>query len=362
MDLSKAFDVIDHSILKQKLEHYGFRGIFLEFILSYIQDRQYFVSSNGFKSPTKTVNIGVPQGSILGPLLFIIYINDLSHVALHCFLMLFADDSNLFYSGNDITEITKCINAELTNVLYWLEVNKLSLNVSKTHYIIFSSRNVTVKDIDIRVRDVNIDRVAYTKFLGVQIDQKLNWKEHINYINKKLAKSTGILLKARKYLPAYCLKSLYHTFAYPYLTYCIHVWGNACATHLDPLIKTQKRLIRIITNAGYRDHTAPLFRQLGVLNLNGIYKYLLSTFVYRFRDKDLPKIFDNFCETNSNIYTYGTRQADDFYIPPWRFDIRKRSPSVQAPLIWNALPLSIKSCETLSNFKLWLKKRLIGLC
>ena len=359
LDFSKAFDTINHEIMLLKLEHYGIRGVALDWFKSYLNDRQQYVTYNNCKSSTSNVNCGVPQGSILGPLLFILYINDLSNVALRCFMMLFADDSNLFYSGNDITELTKDINEELKNVLYWLEVNKLSLNVSKTHYIIFSSRNTTVSDIDIRVRDANINRLEYTNFLGVQIDEKLNWKAHINYINKKLAKSTGILLKARKYLPSYCLKTLYHTFAYPYLTYCIHVWGNACDTHLDPLVKTQKRLIRIIASAGYRSHTGPLFRQLGILNLRGIYQYLLSTFMYRLRDKDLPKIFDNFCKTNSEIHSYCTRQVDDYFVPPWRLDIRKRSPSVQAPLIWNELPLSLKTCKTLANFKICLKKHLV---
>ena len=359
LDFSKAFDTVNHEILLLKLEHYGIRGVALDWFKSYLNDRQQYVTYNNCRSSISNVNCGVPQGSILGPLLFIIYINDLSHVALRCFLVLFADDSNLFYSGKDINELTKCMNDELENVLYWLDVNKLSLNVNKTHYIIFTSRNVTISDIDIRVRDVFIDRVACTKFLGVQIDEKLNWKAHINYINKKLSKSTGILLKARKYLPAFCLKSLYYTFAYPYLTYCIHVWGNACITYLDPLIKVQKRLIRIICNAGYREHTGPLFHQAGILNLSGIYKYLLSTFMYRLRDKDLPQIFHDFSKTNSDIHNYSTRQIENYYVPPWRLDIRKRSPSVQAPLIWNSLPAFIKDCKTLSIFKKQIKKHLI---
>ena len=360
LDFSKAFDTVDHDVMLLKLEHYGIRGVALKWFKSYLNERQQYVTYNSCKSNALNINCGVPQGSILGPLLFIIYINDLAKVAKNCFMMLFADDSNLFYSGYDIDELTKTINEELKNVLYWLEVNKLSLNVNKTHYIIFSSRNVSVQDIEVRVRDVSIDRVAHTKFLGVQIDEKLNWKAHINYTNKKLSKCVGILIKARKCLPSYCLKTLYHTFAYPYLTYCIHVWGNACITHLDPLIKTQKRLIRIICNAGYRDHTGPLFIETGILNLPGIYHYLLSTFMYRFNDKDLPKIFEEMFKKTSDIHDYPTRQCNDYYGRQWKLKIRKRSPSIQAVQIWNKLPTSLKSCKTLSSFKICLKKYLVG--
>ena len=106
-------------------------------------------------------------------------------------------------------------------------------------------------------------------------------------------------------------------------------------------------------------NTDPLFRHAGILKLTAIHKYLLSTFMFRLRIKDLPEIFDQFCKTNSDVHTYSTRQLDDYYVPPWRLDIRKRSPSVQAPLIWNNLPSSVKKCKTLPNFKLWLKKHLV---
>ena len=248
----------------------------------------------------------------------------------------------------------------MQSVLYWLEVNKLSLNVIKTHYIIFSTQNVSIPDIEIRIRNALIDRVTHTKFLGVQIDEKLSWKQHISYISKKLSKCSGILIKARKVLPAYCLRTLYHTFAYPYFTYCIHVWGKACVTYLDPLIKIQKRLIRIISCSGFRDHTEPLFRKLKILNLFGIYKYLMSTFMYKFRYKELPSIFDSMFTINSTIHIYPTRRADDYRIPPWRLQIRKRSASIQAANIWNNLSTDLKKAKSLNSFKFNLRKSIMA--
>ena len=137
----------------------------------------------------------------------------------------------------------------------------------KEHYIIFTRRKTTTKDLHINVNNIAIDRVSYTKFLGVQIDDKLGWKPHIEYIRKKLSKSVGLLKKARQYLPKDTLRSLYFTFVYPYLTYCIHVWGKTFPTYLDPIVKAHKRIIRIITHTSYKEHTQPLFKHTGIQKL-----------------------------------------------------------------------------------------------
>ena len=199
LDFSKAFDTVDHKILLDKLYHYGVRGCADKWFTSYLTGREQFVTYNGVKSHNQFIKCGVPQGSILGPLLFLLYINDLASVCQYTFPILFADDSNLFISGNDADLIMKTLNTELKEISLWLKANKLSLNIKKTHFMIFSSKNKPHPDMNINIDGEIINETSKTKFLGVITDNKLSWKDHILYISGKLARGTGVILKATKY-------------------------------------------------------------------------------------------------------------------------------------------------------------------
>ena len=174
LDFSKAFDTVDHAILLCKLEHYGIRGNALSWFKSYHADREQFVTFNGVSSATKLISCGVPQGSILGPLLFLIYINDLHAVCKNTFLIFFADDTNLLTTGTDLDVMQNTLNDELNEISTWLKVNKLSLNVKKTHYMIFSRKKMCKKFITLKINGQGISEVMRTKFLGVIIDKKVN--------------------------------------------------------------------------------------------------------------------------------------------------------------------------------------------
>ena len=197
LDFSKAFDTEDHSILFNKLHHYGIRGSALDWFRSYLSNRQQFVTYNNVLSGTKVLKCGVPQGSILGPLLFLIYINDLANICKHTMPIFFADDFNLFINGKDASKIELELNEELSNIVSWLKINKLSLNVNKTQFMIFSRKQNQIENIVIRIEGQIIDHVTQTKFLGVIIDEKLTWRNHVNHISTKIAKGIGILIKAR---------------------------------------------------------------------------------------------------------------------------------------------------------------------
>ena len=187
LDFSKAFDTVDHDILLSKLFYYGIRGPAYDWFQSYLSDRSQYVTYNGVKSSTKPIKCGVPQGSILGPLLFLIYINDLPNVCKVTMPFLFADDTHLFTSGDDLDDMYDTANHELNNIAEWLKVNKLSLNVKKTHYMVFSginsSRSTATRTKNLKIYGEEISEVSKTKFLGVIIDNKLKWQHHIAYIS-----------------------------------------------------------------------------------------------------------------------------------------------------------------------------------
>ena len=186
------------------------------------------------------------------------------------------------------------MNVALKEIYIWLCSNKLSLNVLKTHYMIFTQKNKIIDNIDLRICDSVIQRVFVTKFLGVQIDSKLSWKYHIEYTCKKLSKCVAILAKARRKLPRSCLISLYYSFAYPYFIYCNQVWCCNFRTSLEKLFLIQKKLIRIINCSSYRAHTEPLFIKNKLLDIYDINVYITAIFMYKVFDSEVSNLFSSF--------------------------------------------------------------------
>ena len=172
-----------------------------------------------------------------------VHINDLAYISNDIYSILFADDTNVFISGLDLRSIANKMNNELLNIVEWLRANRLSLNVSKTKYMIFGPpRKLYEKDINIMLSGIKVDEVSNIKFLGVILDNKLQWKDHISYVSKKVSKCIGILYKARKLLSRACLLTLYRSFLYPYLSDSIHTWGGAFKTVIDSLFFLKKEL------------------------------------------------------------------------------------------------------------------------
>lgn len=242
IDFSKAFDSIKHDILLSKLEAYGIRGTAHKLITNYLTSRMQYTLYNNSKSAPGLIKYGVPQGSILGPLLFLIYINDIPNIQFTEDLILYADDTNIFFSGADISKLETTINKYLTELSSWLLANGLTLNTNKTKYIVFSSINRAQKtNIELRFQNNLIDRVENHKFIGVWFNQHMNWAHHVNKIRNEISKSIGLLSSAKRLLPENLKYQLYYALIYTKVYYCFLVWGNTTKTNLTYLQLQQKK-------------------------------------------------------------------------------------------------------------------------
>ena len=242
LDHRKAFDKVLHTILFHKLHRMGIRGKLHCLIKNYLEDRAQFVNYSGHFSRTQPINIGVPQGSILGPLFFICFMNDFSKFSQLLFSILFADDTTVLLEGKEYEGLIMALNNELHKVSTWLDTNKLSLNTKKTHFMVFHTSRIKTDDVNVIMQQNTIDRVYPIKFLGLIINNKLKWHEHIQHVKHKIARSVGIVYKIRHYLKKQTLLNMYYTFVFQYLIYGVEIWGSASLNHINPLKKIFKNV------------------------------------------------------------------------------------------------------------------------
>ena len=251
IDLSKAFDSLDHTILLNKLYHYGFRGPIHDWLKSYLQDRVQLTFVNNISSSTQSITFGVPQGSVLGPLLFLLYINDIGNIPnLKYKPKLYADDANIFVHSKNYQDLQLNCQNTLNLIYNWVLDNRLTLNIEKTCFMLFSPPVSMPMPNDFRlvINNAVIMRVENIKFLGVWLDNKLDWKYHLKELYNSLNKYIGIFYKLSNFLPKNILKLLYYSIIHSKILYGIEVYANTYLTYLHDVIILNNRLLRIMQN------------------------------------------------------------------------------------------------------------------
>lgn len=349
-DLSKAFDLVNHAILLSKLEYYGIRGNMLKLMTSYLNDREQLVllRDNKMKqccSNWEKIYCGVPQGSILGPLLFILFVNDLPKCLPDFKMILYADDTTIVVQDKDIEQLENKSNYVINFLWEWFQANKLIINQSKTNFTRFSCKEIVEDDkLNIELNGDNIQEKKCSKFLGLQIDCNLNWKEHIDTMQKKLSSICYALRSLRNLVNKKSLIIVYFAYFHSIINYGIIHWGNSI--DINQIFIIQKYAIRIIANKSRRTTCRPLFKDLGIMPLATAYLFQIIKFVNK---------NNHLFNENCSMHDHFTRNNMMLRVDKHTLSKYEKGIHYSGIKLFNALPKRIRTAPTTLRFNKVLK-------
>ena len=361
VDLKSAFDTVNSEILLDKLEFYGIRNNTLKLLSSYLCERKQYIKSGQIESALLSVLCGVPQGSVLGPLLFILYINDMSECS-NFDPVLFADDAALVIAANNLKKLNQKISRESNRFYSWLVDNKLTLNYKKTKFMIVTNKNYSQrfrKKFRLNINKNNIKQVTEFKYLGVIVDNKLSWRKHIEFLVTKVSQASGVIFKTRPYMPLHVSKLIYSTLIDSYLRYAISSWGTAATYLKERLLSTQNRSVKTLlfpqfATSSLSDH----YKHLKVLCLNDLYTIEMAKFMHSIYYNYNPSSFDNLIDISDHRYSTRLRQNAHFALVRPRTEIGKRSVRYSGVKCWTNLPQNVKVIKNRKSFSSSLKQHL----
>ena len=352
-DLSRAFDCVDTEVLIRKLYAYGIRGLSSSLLSSFLTNRHQQVKIDNAHSKLSHIMMGVPQGSSLGPLLFLLYMNELPrlcNINIEC--IMYADDTTLVSRGRDINLTCSYLSSFMSVFIDWLRFNKLTLNINKTKVILFTTKTSIQKPI-IYADHTPIACVDSHKYLGIEFDSKLNYNFHIRSVKSKLSMYVGISNKISSFFCLSSAKNFYYSHVYSQISYCIVIWGGWL--QLSKYNNLSNKLNKIICNMFWRFSTPYtckfcILKKMKLLKLFDIYKLNLVMLIFKCYKSPTNRI-SSYIEMQPRLLDHFILNAHEFNLPYFRINSVKFNFHYQALLHWNNLPINIKNAKSIGNFK-----------
>ena len=357
LDVKKAFDSINHEILLNKMhEYFGISDTQLKWFESYLINREQQCMVNGQISSPKNITCGIPQGSILGPLLFLLYINDMPKSLKYVTPSMYADDTEIYASSKHGDELVANLNCDLENVRKWMVQNRLQIHPTKTKYMyIGSSYNIknNISSNPILINNISVPRTENYTCLGVSLDERLTWEKHIDTICAKVGAGIGVMRRMKPFVPQETLKLIYEALVQPYFNYCSPLWDNCGIGLKDKLQKFQNRAARVITGSTYDIRSIDVLNTLGWKTLDQKRNYTKSMFMYKIiNDHAAPNLRHSFRLYNEGDTIHDLRNhVTDLVLPKPKREFGKRSFKYNGAIHWNSLPYEAKNAKSISTFK-----------
>lgn len=347
LDLKRAFETVDKDILLQKLESYGVKGIELQWFKSYLHNRTQRTRIGSYLSSPKHVDIGVPQGAVLGTLLFLIYINDFQNILTSAKICMFADDALIYVSGKNPSECIRVLNEEMEKVDIYLKMNKLKLNTNKTKAMIINGR----VDEDIYISGVTIEKVKEIKYLGILLDDKLKFDVHINYICKKIVKKVAFLRRIRCKISTTTAITIYNTIIKPHFEYCSTIIFLGTHQMKERMQKLQNKAMRCILRCHRLTHIKDMLNRLRWLSVNQRLMMNAFIFIFKIKNKLLPSYMQNFLIYVSDLQPYNLRNVNNFRVAFSSTNFYQNLLLQNGLKMFNEMPQEIKSENNFFIFK-----------